>query len=58
MGKGIGHQFFEKVKQLKAESLPGSGVTPCQLDVNARNNLAYEMYRNYGFTRKSPSIWN
>ena len=48
-GKGIGHQFFEKVKQLKAEK----GCDTIELQVNARNKKAYEMYRNYGFTEKS-----
>ena len=47
--KGIGHQFFEKVKQLKAEK----GCDTIELQVNARNKKAYEMYRNYGFTEKS-----
>ena len=48
-GKGIGHQFFEKVKQLKAEK----GCDTIELQVNARNKKAYETYRNYGFTEKS-----
>ena len=48
-GKGIGHQFFDKVKQLKAEK----GCDTIELQVNARNKRAYEMYRNYGFTEKS-----
>ena len=48
-GKGIGHQFFDKVKQLKAEK----GCDTIELQVNARNKKAYEMYRNYGFTEKS-----
>jgi ribosomal protein S18 acetylase RimI-like enzyme len=48
-GKGIGHQFFDKVKQLKAEK----GCDNIELQVNAKNKIAYEMYRNYGFTEKS-----
>lgn len=48
-GKGIGHQFFDKVKQLKAEK----GCDTIELQVNAKNKMAYEMYRNYGFTEKS-----
>ncbi len=42
-------QFFDKVKQLKAEK----GCDTIELQVNARNKKAYEMYRNYGFTEKS-----
>ncbi len=48
-GKGIGHQFFDKVKQPKAEK----GCDTIELQVNAKNKKAYEMYRNYGFTEKS-----
>ena len=48
-GKGIGHLFFEKVKRLKQEK----GYDTIGLQVNAKNRLAYEMYRKYGFTEKS-----
>ena len=48
-GKGIGHQFFEKVKELKTVS----GSDGIELQVNAKNNAAYEMYKKYGFTEKS-----
>ena len=48
-GKGSGHLFFEKVKRLKQEK----GYDPIELQVNAKNRLAYEMYRKYGFTEKS-----
>ena len=48
-GKGIGNLFFEKVKQLKQEK----GYDTIELQVNAKNRLAYEMYRKYGFTEKS-----
>ena len=48
-GKGIGHLFFEKVKRLKQEK----GYDTIELRVNAKNRLAYEMYRKYGFTEKS-----
>ena len=48
-GKGIGHLFFEKVKRLKQEK----GDDTIELQVNAKNRLAYEMYRKYGFTEKS-----
>ena len=48
-GKGIGHLFFEKVKRLKQEK----GYDTIELQVNAKNRLAYEMYRKYGFKEKS-----
>ena len=48
-GKGIGHLIFEKVKRLKQEK----GYDTIELQVNAKNRLAYEMYRKYGFTEKS-----
>lgn len=48
-GEGIGHLFFEKVKRLKQEK----GYDTIELQVNAKNRLAYEMYRKYGFTEKS-----
>ncbi|MDC7289340.1 GNAT family N-acetyltransferase [Blautia schinkii] len=48
-GMGIGHLFFEKVKQLKEEE-HCDGI---ELQVNAKNKAAYEMYCNYGFTEKS-----
>lgn len=48
-GKEIGHLFFEKVKRLKQEK----GYDTIELQVNAQNRLAYEMYRKYGFTEKS-----
>ncbi len=48
-GKGIGHKFFEKVKELKEIS----GLDGIELQVNARNRDAYEMYKKCGFTEKS-----
>jgi ribosomal protein S18 acetylase RimI-like enzyme len=48
-GKGIGHQFFEKVKELKYIS----GSDGIELVVNSKNHAAYEMYKKYGFTEKS-----
>ncbi len=48
-GKGIGHQFFEKVKQIREEK----SYDTIELQVNAKNKMAYEMYQNYGFTEKS-----
>lgn len=48
-GKGIGHLFFEKAKEIK-EKRRLDGI---ELQVNARNRAAYEMYAKYGFTEKS-----
>ncbi len=48
-GMGVGHLFFEKVKELKAEK-HCEGI---ELQVNAKNRAAYEMYTKYGFTEKS-----
>ena len=48
-GKGIGHLFFDKVKAIKEEE----GLDGIELQVNARNAAAREMYRKCGFTEKS-----
>lgn len=48
-GLGIGHLFFEKVKQIK-EQKHCDGI---ELQVNSKNQAAYEMYSKYGFTVKS-----
>ncbi|WP_026664478.1 GNAT family N-acetyltransferase [Butyrivibrio sp. FC2001] len=48
-GRGIGHQFFEKVRELK----DSSGSDGIELQVNAMNHAAYEMYKECGFTEKS-----
>ena len=48
-GMGIGHLFFEKVKEIK-EQKKFDGI---ELQVNAKNRAAYEMYSKYGFTEKS-----
>ena len=48
-GKGIGHAFFDFLKDLRNEKRY-DGI---ELQVNARNKAAYEMYLNYGFTDKS-----
>lgn len=47
--KGVGHAFFDFLKKLKKEK----GYDAIELQVNARNKAAYNMYRNYGFTEKS-----
>lgn len=43
------YHFFEKVKEIKAEKK----LDGIELQVNAKNKAAYEMYRSYGFTEKS-----
>lgn len=48
-GIGIGHLFFEKVKQIK-EQKHFDGI---ELQVNAKNKAAYEMYLKYGFLEQS-----
>ena len=48
-GMGIGHHFFEMLKYLKKEK-HFDGI---ELQVNAKNVAAYEMYKKYGFTEKS-----
>lgn len=48
-GKGVGHAFFDFLKELKKEK----GYDAIELQVNARNKVAYDMYRSYGFTEKS-----
>lgn len=48
-GRGIGHRFFAKAKQLKEEA----GCDCMELQVNAKNQKAYAMYKNYGFTEKT-----
>ena len=48
-GMGIGHLFFEKVKEIKEQN-HFDGI---ELQVNAKNKAAYEMYTRYGFTEKS-----
>lgn len=48
-GCGIGHAFFQKVQEIKTEKQFDS----IELQVNAKNSQAYEMYKKYGFTEKS-----
>ena len=51
-GMGVGHLFFEKVKEIKGQK-KFDGI---ELQVNAKNRAAYEMYSKYGFTEKSINI--
>ncbi len=48
-GRGVGHAFFYTVKELARKK----GCDGIELQVNAKNVRAYEMYKNYGFTEKS-----
>ncbi|MGN0482275.1 MAG: GNAT family N-acetyltransferase [Lachnospiraceae bacterium] len=48
-GNGIGHRFFDFLREHKMQC----GCDGIELQVNARNEAAYQMYRNYGFTEKS-----
>ena len=48
-GKGIGHKMFEFLKNMKIEK----NMDGIELQVNARNVAAYEMYKKCGFTEKS-----
>ena len=48
-GKGIGHAFFDFLKELRNQG----GYDGIELNVNAKNEAAYKMYADYGFTIKS-----
>lgn len=48
-GKGIGHTFFDFLKALRNKK----GYDGIELQVNAKNEAAYKMYADYGFTNKS-----
>ena len=48
-GKGIGHALFDYAKDL-ARALNYNGI---ELQVNAKNIRAREMYEKYGFTERS-----
>lgn len=48
-GMGVGHRFFEMIKALKEQK----HLDGIELQVNAKNVAAYEMYKKYGFTEKS-----
>lgn len=47
--KGIGHAFFDFLKALRNKK----GYDGIELQVNAKNEAAYKMYADYGFTNKS-----
>ena len=48
-GKGIGHAFFDFLKNLKNER----GYDGIELQVNAKNKATYKIYSDYRFTNKS-----
>ena len=48
-GTGVGHAFFDQLKKM-AKERKADGI---ELQVNARNKLAYEMYSKCGFREKS-----
>ena len=48
-GLGVGHKMFEFLKKMKIEK----NMDGIELQVNAKNIAAYELYRKYGFTEKS-----
>ena len=48
-GLGVGHKMFEFLKMMKIEK----NMDGIELQVNARNRAAYEMYKKYSFTEKS-----
>lgn len=48
-GMGVGHAFFAFLRELKAEK----GLDGIELQVNAKNVQAIEMYEKNGFTPKS-----
>ncbi|MBQ8599639.1 MAG: GNAT family N-acetyltransferase [Oscillospiraceae bacterium] len=48
-GQGIGHQLFAFIKELAKEK----NFDGVELQVNAKNTAAYEMYKKCGFTKKS-----
>lgn len=51
-GKGVGKAFLEFLKEVKTER----GFDGIELQVNARNKAAYDIYRSWGFTEKSINL--
>lgn len=51
-GKGIGHAFFDFLKDIKNQK----GYNGIELQVNARNDAARKFYSDYGFTDKSVNM--
>lgn len=51
-GKGVGTAFLDFLKKIKEER----GFDGIELQVNARNKAAYDIYRSWGFTEKSINL--
>ena len=51
-GNGIGRMLFDQVKKMARDS----GMDAVELQVNARNAMARNMYEKYGFTEKSVNM--
>lgn len=51
-GKGIGHAFFDFLKELRNQG----GYDGIELNVNAKNEAACKIYADYGFTNKSMNM--
>ncbi len=51
-GKGVGKAFLAFLKKIKEER----GFDGTELQVNARNKAAYDIYRSWGFTEKSINL--
>ncbi len=51
-GKGIGHAFFDFLKDLRSQK----GYDGIELQVNSKNEAAYKIYTDYGFTNKSVTM--
>lgn len=51
-GQGIGHKLFDYVKEIVSEG----NYDGLELQVNAKNTAAMEMYRKYGFREKSVNM--
>lgn len=50
--QGVGRKMFERVKEIARER----NCDGIELQVNARNKEAFEMYRRCGFTEKSVNM--
>jgi len=48
-GKGVGHALFDELKAIAKQK----NCTGIELQVNAKNDKALKMYKDYGFTEKS-----
>ena len=51
-GKGIGHAFFDFLKDLRKKK----GYDGIELQVNSKNEAAYKIYTDYGFTNQSVTM--